>query len=137
MCIYFFVYVVFFFSSRRRHTRCALVTGVQTCALPIYVSPLPCELSRNLVFQALCGGERDLASGRDLHRFARARIASRAGRRRFDAEFSEAVDVDLFTGGGRVADRSDHAVDALASIGFADVLEIGRASCRESGCMSV
>src|SRR3546814_1766192 len=27
-------YVVF--SSRRRHTRCALVTGVQTCALPIY-----------------------------------------------------------------------------------------------------
>src|SRR3546814_3391295 len=30
LCIYFF-----FFSSRRRHTRCALVTGVQTCALPI------------------------------------------------------------------------------------------------------
>src|SRR3546814_3187130 len=27
--------LVFFFSSRRRHTRCALVTGVQTCALPI------------------------------------------------------------------------------------------------------
>src|SRR3546814_16626904 len=25
-----------FFSSRRRHTMCALVTGVQTCALPIY-----------------------------------------------------------------------------------------------------
>src|SRR3546814_16629492 len=28
--------VCFFFSSRRRHTRCALVTGVQTCALPIF-----------------------------------------------------------------------------------------------------
>src|SRR3546814_1175537 len=27
-----------FFSSRRRHTRCALVTGVQTCALPIWAS---------------------------------------------------------------------------------------------------
>src|SRR3546814_6091932 len=27
----------FFFSSRRRHTRCALVTGVQTCALPISI----------------------------------------------------------------------------------------------------
>src|SRR3546814_9498639 len=26
----------FFFSSRRRHTSCALVTGVQTCALPIF-----------------------------------------------------------------------------------------------------
>src|SRR3546814_1004641 len=29
------VLCLFFFSSRRRHTRCALVTGVQTCALPI------------------------------------------------------------------------------------------------------
>src|SRR3546814_5884066 len=29
-CVFCFV-----FSSRRRHTRCALVTGVQTCALPI------------------------------------------------------------------------------------------------------
>src|SRR3546814_6217326 len=28
---------LFFFSSRRRHTRCALVTGVQTCALPIFI----------------------------------------------------------------------------------------------------
>src|SRR3546814_17757824 len=27
--------LLFFFASRRRHTRCALVTGVQTCALPI------------------------------------------------------------------------------------------------------
>src|SRR3546814_10187999 len=27
--------VLFFFSSKRRHTRCALLTGVQTCALPI------------------------------------------------------------------------------------------------------
>src|SRR3546814_16344507 len=35
------VYIVFwfFFSSRRRHTRCALVTGVQTCALPIFNWP--------------------------------------------------------------------------------------------------
>src|SRR3546814_8942002 len=32
VCIFLFC---FFFSSRRRHTRCALVTGVQTCALPI------------------------------------------------------------------------------------------------------
>src|SRR3546814_1310142 len=34
------VLVCFFFSSRRRHTRCALVTGVQTCALPIYAASL-------------------------------------------------------------------------------------------------
>src|SRR3546814_5881291 len=32
---------IFFFSSRRRHTKCALVTGVQTCALPIYGGALP------------------------------------------------------------------------------------------------
>src|SRR3546814_452416 len=32
------VTLFFFFSSRRRHTRCALVTGVQTCALPISVT---------------------------------------------------------------------------------------------------
>src|SRR3546814_3770398 len=30
------LFVFFFFSSRRRHTICALVTGVQTCALPIW-----------------------------------------------------------------------------------------------------
>src|SRR3546814_17082987 len=31
--------ICFLFSSRRRHTRCALVTGVQTCALPIFANP--------------------------------------------------------------------------------------------------
>src|SRR3546814_4189449 len=40
----------FFFSSRRRHTRCALVTGVQTCALPIsvqgYIKRTPLESFR-------------------------------------------------------------------------------------------
>src|SRR3546814_4244497 len=38
--LFFFSFFFFFFSSRRRHTSCALVTGVQTCALPI------CPLSR-------------------------------------------------------------------------------------------
>src|SRR3546814_5864213 len=33
--LYILFVILFFFSSRRRHTRCALVTGVQTCALPI------------------------------------------------------------------------------------------------------
>src|SRR3546814_6140109 len=48
------LYIYFFFSRRRRHTRCALVTGVQTCALPIYAAELddpyrefPCESSDN------------------------------------------------------------------------------------------
>src|SRR3546814_19796235 len=34
-CYFDIMYCFFFFSSIRRHTRCALVTGVQTCALPI------------------------------------------------------------------------------------------------------
>src|SRR3546814_17048150 len=34
--------VSFVFSSRRRHTRCALVTGVQTCALPICLTSSRC-----------------------------------------------------------------------------------------------
>src|SRR3546814_6657983 len=45
------MYVVF--SSRRRHTRCALVTGVQTCALPISFpppsQPSPFYLQRMLI----------------------------------------------------------------------------------------
>src|SRR3546814_3931749 len=44
ICTYGLMFLIdffchFFFSSRRRHTRCALVTGVQTCALPICPSP--------------------------------------------------------------------------------------------------
>src|SRR3546814_538466 len=38
----------FFFSSRRRHTRCALVTGVQTCALPISALAVAAENARRL-----------------------------------------------------------------------------------------
>src|SRR3546814_2334721 len=52
---------MFFFSSRRRHTRCALVTGVQTCALPIY----RLRDVRRLAEAA----ERDLLHERFLRRF--------------------------------------------------------------------
>src|SRR3546814_4482667 len=44
------LFLLFCFSSRRRHTRCALVTGVQTCALPI--CPFT-ELDSGAVRQAL------------------------------------------------------------------------------------
>src|SRR3546814_3500167 len=42
MCVVYVAvgWCVFFFSSRRRHTRCALVTGVQTCALPISLASM-------------------------------------------------------------------------------------------------
>src|SRR3546814_2098047 len=41
------MFFCFFFSSRRRHTRCALVTGVQTCALPICRGTLSMEAERS------------------------------------------------------------------------------------------
>src|SRR3546814_19048313 len=54
--------MIFFFSSRRRHTRCALVTGVQTCALPICMAQDlqavgSCAFKENLLAHACrCGG---------------------------------------------------------------------------------
>src|SRR3546814_1389492 len=53
MCILFlcFYFLYFFFSSRRRHTRCALVTGVQTCALPIFIKLLPTQ-RQTMLFSA-------------------------------------------------------------------------------------
>src|SRR3546814_6417208 len=52
-CIYT-ICVVVFFSSRGRHTSCALVTGVQTCALPIY---WPTPLTRRGTGLAVAVGE--------------------------------------------------------------------------------
>src|SRR3546814_8133140 len=43
--VLFMLSCLFFFSSRRRHTRCALVTGVQTCALPISDLPQALEVT--------------------------------------------------------------------------------------------
>src|SRR3546814_4032177 len=51
----------FFFSSRRRHTSCALVTGVQTCALPISPPSATAEM-----FLRTGGGARERAG--DLRR---------------------------------------------------------------------
>src|SRR3546814_1204068 len=54
--------MMFFCSSRRRHTRCALVTGVQTCALPISLrgkSPQTCKVAL-----------RQLKEGGEMHDFA-------------------------------------------------------------------
>src|SRR3546814_6379496 len=60
------VRVVFFFvSSGRRHTRCALVTGVQTCALPIFERKL-------VTASALTGAMIDPADHDRLIRAARA-----------------------------------------------------------------
>src|SRR3546814_611647 len=52
LCCFVVLFVVFF-SSRRRHTICALVTGVQTCALPISVfAGGPVEPGRGFVLHS-------------------------------------------------------------------------------------
>src|SRR3546814_4183745 len=71
MSVYIVVYRHFFFSSRRRHTRCALVTGVQTCALPIY------------------GGAIGLVTTHDL---ALTSIADRLGPRAANVHFQDHIE---------------------------------------------
>src|SRR3546814_6613696 len=68
--------VCFCFSSRRRHTRCALVTGVQTCALPIYLESLGgagdalrregCQHVEPALVDGALGGEAESAAFRQL-----------------------------------------------------------------------
>src|SRR3546814_6126083 len=60
---------LFFLSSRRRHTRCALVTGVQTCALPISVLRRVASLEEDLgarLFERERTGYRLTAAGEKL-----------------------------------------------------------------------
>src|SRR3546814_13321906 len=57
----------FFFSSRRRHTRCALVTAVQTCALPIFTCQLA-VLAALAAHLALKKGKLSAAEERDIVR---------------------------------------------------------------------
>src|SRR3546814_19526093 len=52
---------MFFFSSRRRHTSCALVTGVQTCALPICFTFDARQAPANAAFRLLDPFGRDLS----------------------------------------------------------------------------
>src|SRR3546814_6901299 len=58
----------FFFSSRRRHTICALVTGVQTCALPIYTLSFEDALKRlEAIVHRLEAGEAGLEESINLY----------------------------------------------------------------------
>src|SRR3546814_5106465 len=58
---------LFFFSIRRRHTRCALVTGVQTCALPIYGR---CEIAGGEFAIMAAHRNQFCAAGKKLRRIA-------------------------------------------------------------------
>src|SRR3546814_8065113 len=101
-----------FFSSRRRHTRCALVTGVQTCALPI-------PPRRD-------SGYRDYSEA-DIHRLQFIANARDLG---FPIEEIRVL-LDLWSD----RDRASAEVKALAESRAAD--QIGRASGRERVCQYV
>src|SRR3546814_10191640 len=95
--------VCFFFSSRRRHTRCALVTGVQTCALPISAD-CPLLSESGILAVPVAGTDEGLAAIILVH--------SAVGIRITEAYVAQLLHV-------------------------ADLLEIGRASCRERVCQYV
>src|SRR3546814_2409208 len=105
----------FFFSSRRRHTRCALVTGVQTCALPISarrpaIARAPRAADRKRMIVALKEDGDPLAADYDKAR-DRAEAAARIARSSGDYPLLSSGDINIY--------------------------EIGRASCRERVCQDV
>src|SRR3546814_10013558 len=114
---FFFGFLAFFFSSRRRHTRCALVTGVQTCALPISVYHGPDGLVR---------------IARRTHRLAA--ILAAALRKRGVEVGGDFFDTLHVTG---VDAAAIHARAAEAGINLRRIDEIGRASWRERVCTYV
>src|SRR3546814_15263917 len=122
----------FFFSSRRRHTRCALVTGVQTCALPISAQQLTTGIKRFAMDGDIPGYEswEDAVAAMPAIPVA----DERAG---VDMLYSSGT-----TGrpkGVRVPLPEDPAIDAANSLVMlaSAVFPIGRASCRERVCQYV
>src|SRR3546814_6330402 len=106
-----------FFSSRRRHTSCALVTGVQTCALPI------CMRNRH---EAVDGSTVQLTLDDDIQFYVQQQVQQAK-------DVSGAANVSAV-----VLDAKTGEVLAMSNDNtFGPSQEIGRASCWERGCKSV
>src|SRR3546814_6117925 len=124
----------FFFSSRRRHTRCALVTGVQTCALPISrlaARRTPIEETEKLVEafaeaqpkQAL-NAKLTALFGRTLEVINRDRASIIAGIKRFSVRQRELAErirearatVEQNAGAAAANDRSEEHTSELQSL---------------------
>src|SRR3546814_20259987 len=97
--------IFFFFSSRRRHTRCELVTGVQTCALPISAGPAAIYRRDALCARPQCPhGNGHWPRGRGRHR-AGAEGPVRQDRKSVVSGKSVSVSVDL--GGSRIIKKKN------------------------------
>src|SRR3546814_10100162 len=118
---------LFFFASRRRHTSCALVTGVQTCALPISLTHLltvPVDIIKiDKSFVArLAPGDASMAIVEGLLQIARdleIRVIAEGIETDYQAQQLSALGCHL--GQGYLYSEA----------------EIGRASCRERVCQYV
>src|SRR3546814_4037925 len=103
--------IIFFFSSKRRHTGCALVTGVQTCALPILEVQ-----KRNVERDALEANKSDIGWGSQIRNYVldQSRIKDlRTGIERsdtqkvLDGDLDEFVEASLKSGLEAGSKRSD------------------------------
>src|SRR3546814_16930354 len=107
-----------FFSSRRRHTRCALVTGVQTCALPICLGgPAPPAAPSG------CAQPEQSPARQSPARAIKGEPESMAIERTFSIIKPDATRRNIT---GKIIDRLEQAG-----------LQLGRASCRERVCQYV
>src|SRR3546814_18232706 len=116
----------FFFSSRRRHTRCALVTGVQTCALPICYRPPVDETGGRTIGDEMT----DSDTPRILLLDDEPSIREPLG------ESLEAQGFAVSAAASAAAARSilrAQGVDLVVS----DLMKIGKASCRGRVCHDV
>src|SRR3546814_20065773 len=112
----------FFFSSRRRHTRCALVTGVQTCALPIFREEVA-EGRQAYVVCPLIGESEKLEVASAEETFER-----------LEADELSGLSLGLLHGRLPAAEK-DAAMTAFRE-GRTQV-QLGRASCRDRVCQYV
>src|SRR3546814_19743277 len=125
---------MFFFSSRRRHTRCALVTGVQTCALPI-------SSAEQLTSCSACTNGRMLWIGelpQNSHPIVPRRLVGVA------VSFTPNLPTPRELINVRHPEPAAHARQRVSEPQLSGSqlpagvrLEIGRASCRERVCHSV
>src|SRR3546814_3121775 len=150
--------MLFFFSSRRRHTRCALVTGVQTCALPIYGEQTEDSMPRGWAFgwatprrryglHAKRSNHERLPDVRSApHRPSElAEVAKEPDMRRIILGIGSLILIGspILGGCGRTGDGPD-AASAGSLVAFVDLLSpypadyypaaVGRASGRERVC---
>src|SRR3546814_8513877 len=118
---------MFFFSSRRRHTICALVTGVQTCVLPIL------RLARGSGLSGL-SGVRARRSGKGVT-IMRPLLGYRKTELAEIVRAAGLIAADDPSNRSQAYDRT-HARALLAAAPWLDPLrlKIGRASCRERVC---